>query len=128
MTCLSNIQPFDIFFAEKRGDFENKYKHYYVCIYTQTNDINNPLKNDIYGLIITTNQKYKNIVNDYNVEIELNGKSCYVCCDKIVRIKLDHNVYPKHKHLKPEKIDQIKFNLSKFMNEIKRQTMLGEMK
>lgn len=122
MICRSNIRPFDIFFADKKSDFDNNFKHYYVCIYTQAEDPNNKLWNDIYGLIITTNQKYRNMTqNDYNVEIEINGHSCYVCCDKLVRMRIDRNVKLKRQKLSNEKIEEVKANFFKFIEEMKRQ-------
>lgn len=121
--CLSNIKPYDIFFANKPSDFKDRYKHYYVCVYFQGFDPRNKLRNDVYGLIITTNKKYETILhNDYNVPIRMNGKQAYVCCDKLVRIKIDENVTIKSKKLSLLERMRIQMKLDKFLGEILRQT------
>ena len=116
-----DIKPFDIFFANKQNDYRRS-KHYYICVYTQREDVNNNLTNDIYGLLVTTNPKYSYFEdNDYNVAIEINGKDCYVCCDKLVRMKIDRNVELKGYFLNNNQIKEIKVKLSKFFSEVNRQ-------
>lgn len=115
------IKPFDVFFALRKTDFGEK-KHYYVCVYTQSEDGNNKLRDDVYGLIVSTNPKYKNMLeNDYNVEIEINGVECFVNCDKMVRIRLDENVELKTTRLPSSKKEEIKKMLNKFLKEMERQ-------
>lgn len=116
-TCRSNLNPYDIFFAKRIGG-----NHYFVCIYTQSNDINNVLTEDIYGLLITTNQKYARIPkNDYNVEIYINNRRCYVCCDKLIRINKRDAVKKKYYTLEEEEKSEIRSKFSKFINEVERQ-------
>lgn len=123
MISPSKLRPFDIFFAERNED-----KHYYVCVYSQELDGNNTLKNDVYGLIITSNQKYRYMEkNDYNVEISINGKPSWVCCDKMVRLRINEDVTEKNIKLTRENIIQIKDKMAKFFIEIQRQTLLEEL-
>jgi hypothetical protein len=87
-------------------------------------DENNHLVNDVYGLMITTNQKYKNIPNDYNVEIQINGKDCFVLCDKLFRFKIEENMEILDQTLTVYKKSEVKEKLDKFMKEIERQMKL----
>jgi hypothetical protein len=122
MTNRFNIKPFDIFFAQKPSDFGDKRKHYYVCVYSQALDPKNKLWNDVYGLIITTNKKYESIPeNDYNVSIYVNGKKAFVCCDKLIRMKIDDNVEIKKKKLSKIERQRIRNNLNKFLREMAKQ-------
>lgn len=114
------IRPFDVFYAIKNTEFGEK-KHYYICIYTQKEDENNKLFNDIYALFVTTNQKYENFSNDYNVEIEINDVKSYVNCDKIVRLRIDERMELKQTRLSKEKRKEIQTMFEKFVSEIKRQ-------
>lgn len=114
----NHIEPFDIFLVDTKYD-----KHYYVCIYAQDLDGNNKLNSDIYGLVITTNPKYEKLsYNDYNVSIEINDKKAYVNCDKLVRIKLKDNVQKKQFFIPHQTRKEIRYNLDKFITEIKKQT------
>lgn len=82
------IKTGDIFLAEYNNYYGKKRKHYFYCIYTQKQDINNNLEEDIIGLMITSNKKMDYIIqnfNDYNVKIKLYTTESYVCCDKIFR-------------------------------------------
>lgn len=116
------IKPFDILFADCNSTFGGKMKHYYVCIYCQKNDNNTYLANDFYGLLITTNDKYKKIgYNDYNVEININNRICYVCCDKLIRIQNDYTVCKKTYSLNSQEVAQIKDKFNAFILETKRQ-------
>lgn len=118
MDYPSRIEPFDIFLVNSKYD-----KHYYVCIYTQTLDGNNRLYSDVYGLVITTNPKYEKLsYNDYNVPIMINDKKAYVNCDKLVRIKLYDNVQKKSYTIPNDTKKEIRYNLDKFITEIKKQT------
>lgn len=113
----NNIEPFDLVLVNTKKD-----KHYYVCIYAQTLDGNNRLTSDIYGLVVTTNNKYENLpYNDYNVPLEINGKKAYVNCDKLVRIKLYDNVQKKDFFIPHDKRKDIRYNLDKFITEVKKQ-------
>jgi hypothetical protein len=122
-TYLSNIQPYDIFFKEFDSEF-GRSKHYYICIYTQREDNNNHLANDVYGLMITSNQKYQKIPNDYNVELFLNGKVVFVLCDKLFRFKVEETMEILPTKLTTYKKSEIKDKLQKFVKEIERQMAL----
>jgi hypothetical protein len=122
-TQLNNpIKPFDIIYKEYAGEFgQESSKHYYVCIYTQSEDENNRLYSDIYGLMITTNKKYENIPNDYNVRIEINDVQCYVLCDKIFRFKIEQTMEVKDTKLTVYEKSEIKSKFDKFIKEVNRQ-------
>lgn len=114
-------KPFDIVYANFGGK-----KHYYVCIYTQKLDPNNPLKNDIYALFITTNPKFEYLINhhnDYNVKTEINGKKAYICCDKVTRLKPEHIIQIKSIELTEIEKMQIKEKYDAFIAETKRQIL-----
>lgn len=119
-----DFNPYDIFYKE----FENKdfgpSKHYYVCIYSQKIDENNRLVSDIYGLMITSNPKYNNIPNDYNVKIEINGKVVFVLCDKLFRFKVEEKMTLIDRKLNNFEKSEIKEKLKKFLTEIERQVKL----
>lgn len=114
----NSIQPFDVVLVNTDQD-----KHYYICIYTQELDVNNKLSSDIYGLVVTSNTKYDYLTyNDYNVPMFINEKKVYINCDKLVRIKLNKNV-SKKAIIVPENVrKEIRYNLDKFITEIKKQT------
>lgn len=118
MIYHSKIKTFDVFYYKKT-------KHYYVCVYSQTDDVNNILNNDIYGAVVTTNSKYEDLIkegkNDYNVKVNLNNTTGYVCCDKIIRIKVDKHVVKKTYKLTTTEKNKIQEMFNKFINEIKRQ-------
>lgn len=85
------IKTGDIFHVEYNNYYGTQKRHYFYCIYTQKEDINNTLSEDVIGLMITTNEKMDYIVkykNDYNVKITLNDKTAYVCCDKVFRFNV----------------------------------------
>jgi hypothetical protein len=119
-TLPNEIKPFHIFYKEASAEFGSN-KHYYVCIYTQNEDVNNHLVNDVYGLMITTNQKYENFPNDYNVKIEINGKPCFVLCDKLYRFKVEQTMEVKEYKLTNYQKSEVVDKLQKFYTEIKRQ-------
>jgi hypothetical protein len=119
MTYLSEkIKPFDVVLVNNNND-----KHYYICIYTQELDTNNKLSSDIYGVVVTSNTKYDYLTyNDYNVPMFINAKKVYINCDKLVRIKLNDNVSKKNVFVPHEVRKEIRYNLDKFITEIKKQT------
>jgi hypothetical protein len=117
--------PFDIFYKEYTGEYKEKNgKHYYVCIYVQELDGNNRLKNDVYGVMVTTNMKYENLPNDYNVKIEINGRPCFALCDKLFRLKIEETLEVKEQKLSTYQKSEITEKLNKFYKEIQRQ--MGE--
>ena len=112
------IKPFDVVLVNTNND-----KHYYICIYTQELDSNNKLNSDIYGVVVTSNTKYDYLpYNDYNVPMFINQKKVYINCDKLVRIKLNGNVSKKNINVPEEVRKEIRYNLDKFITEIKKQT------
>ncbi len=117
------IKTFDIFYAP-RNVGESR-KHYFVCIYSQEKDANNRLFSDIYGLMISTNPKYQKLPeNDYNVQIEINEKTCFVLCDKWYRFEVDDSMEIKPAVLEEQTRIEIMAKLNKFIKEVKRQ--MGE--
>lgn len=123
---MTNIdyQPYDVFYKEFATQDFGPSRHYYVCIYSQKIDQNNHLVSDIYGLMITSNQKYNNIPNDYNVKIEINGKEVFVLCDKLFRFKVEENMTLVDRKLSNFEKSEIKDKLKKFLNEIERQVKI----
>lgn len=110
------VLPFDIFIG-----YAHKKQHYFVCVYSQDADGNNPLTNDIFGVIVTTNPKYRKMTyNDYNVPIIINRKQSYACCDKMYRFKKE-DINKKHYKLDSHTMEQIKEKTTKFFAEVKRQ-------
>lgn len=121
MICHSNdIKLFDVFFYKEKNRKKNQ-KHYFVCIYDQEEDVNNNLKNDVFGLVITTNLKYRHFKNnDYNVELKINEVSCFANCDKLIRVrKID--VEKKQVVLTNQEKYEIKKRFNKFLTELNRQ-------
>jgi hypothetical protein len=117
------IKPFDVFYKMTTTEFGQS-KHYYVCIYSQALDENNKLVNDVYGLMVTTNQKYFDLPNDYNVKTEINGTPCFILCDKLFRFKIEDTMEVKEKKFSRYEMSEITEKLEKFIAEIKRQ--IGE--
>lgn len=117
------IKQFDVFYKLNTTEFGQS-KHYYVCIYSQSLDENNKLVNDVYGLMVTTNQKYFDLPNDYNVKTEINGTPCFVLCDKWFRLKIEDTMEVKEKKFSRYEISEITEKLNKFITEMKRQ--IGE--
>lgn len=120
------IKTGDIFHAEYDNYYGTKKKHYFYCVYSQNEDINNTLNEDVIGLMITSNQKMDYIIenkNDYNVRIELYEKEVYVCCDKIFRFN-KNEIDIKGDMLNQEEKDEILVFYKKFIKESLRQ--LGE--
>lgn len=119
------IKPFDVFYKMTTTEFGPS-KHYYVCVYSQAMDENNRLVQDVYGLMITTNQKYFDLPNDYNVKTEINGMPCFILCDKLFRFKVEDTMEVKEKRFTRYEKSEIEEKLEKFIKEIKRQ--IGETK
>lgn len=113
------MKTYDVFLYDENGE-----RHYYLCIYSQVSDNNNRLTSDAYGLFITTNSKYDILktqkIDDYNVEIYLNNKKCFVCCDKWQRVKID-KVKIKRLKITNDKKREIMNKVNKFLSEIGRQ-------
>lgn len=88
-TYHSNIKAGDIFHARYLNYNGAEKRHYFYCIYTQVEDPNNNLYEDIVGLLISTNKKFDKLeaqgFNDYNVPVMINGKKAWVCTDKMYR-------------------------------------------
>jgi len=124
-TSQNNIRPFDIFYKEYKGEYDaTNGKHYYVCIYTQSLDGHNRLISDVYGIMVTSNMKYENLPNDYNVKIEINGRPCFALCDKLFRLKIEDTMEVKEQKLTNYQKSEIIEKFNKFNNEVKRQ--MGE--
>lgn len=122
-TLPNEIKAYQIFYKTTVSEF-GEHKHYYVCIYSQRQDINNRLVSDVYGLMISTNKKFENLPNDYNVKIEINGTPCFVLCDKMYRFKIEETMEVKEQRLTNYQKSEIAEKLNKFYNEIKRQMAL----
>ena len=73
---FSQVAPKDIFYGEHYDWNGNKAKHYFYCIYSQTNDKTHNLYRDIIGLLVTTKEP-----KGYYVTVTINDKTAYVCCD-----------------------------------------------
>lgn len=127
MTSHSDtIKPFDIFYAELYTPYGEKRKHYYVCVYAQPYDFNNPLESDIFGLVITTNQKYKRMkYNDYNAKVKIGNKLAFVCCDKLVRVPIKL-VQKKNLQLNMSEREEIQEKFTNFNRELLRQLQIKE--
>lgn len=89
------IKTGDIFLVEYSNYYGSNKRHYFYCVYSQEQDINNKLNEDIIGLMITSNKKMDFIIrsnNDYNVKIKLYTTESYVCCDKIFRFNKNDKI------------------------------------
>ena len=126
-TSQNNIKPYDIFYKEYKGEFNaTSGKHYYVCMYVQELDSNNRLKSDIYGIMVTSNMKYENLPNDYNVKIEINGRPCFALCDKMFRFKIEETMEVKEQKLTTYQKSEIQEKMNKFYKEVQRQMQIGD--
>lgn len=117
------IKAGDIFHVEYDNYYGTKKRHFFYCIYSQNDDVNNTLDEDVIGLMITSNQKMDYIIenkNDYNVKIELYDKTVYVCCDKIFRFNKNEVDY-KGNLLKRKEKNEISIYYKKFIGESLRQ-------
>lgn len=89
------IKTGDVFHAEYSNYYGHDKKHFFYCIYTQRQDVNNTLSEDIIGLMITSNPKMDYIIetkNDYNVKIRLKNEDAYVCSDKVFRFNTNDKI------------------------------------
>ena len=77
----ADIRPHDIFYAEHYSYSGAKIGHYFYCVHSQDEDKSNELFRDILALLITTKE-----TPGYNVEIRVNGKRAWVCCDNPFRL------------------------------------------
>ena len=123
------IKTGDIFHAEYNNYYGTKKRHYFYCIYSQEEDINNHLYEDVIGLMITSNKKLDYIVdniNDYNVKVKLYTTNSYVCCDKIFRFNKNEKIESKGDLLDDYEKKKVLEHYKKFINESLRQ--LGDNK
>lgn len=123
-TFNKNIKAGDIFHAEHDSFYGKKRKHYFYCVYSQVEDINNFLEEDVIGLMITTNDKMAKVIeknNDYNVKIKINNTTSYVCCDKFYRFNIKSKIGKKSNVLRKKEKEEIMFYYKKFINESLRQ-------
>lgn len=119
-----NIKTGDIFHAEYSNYYGKDKKHFFYCVYTQHQDINNTLVEDIIGLLITSNTKYEYIIenkNDYNIRITINGKRSYVNADKIYRFNTNDNISFKKERVSPKQKKKILKFYKRFLKESLRQ-------
>lgn len=77
----ADIKPHDIFYTEHYSYSGAKIGHYFYCVHAQEEDKSNDLFRDILALLITTKE-----TPGYNVEIMINGKRAWVCCDNPFRL------------------------------------------
>lgn len=111
------IKPHDIFYAEHFSHSGAKIGHYFYCIHSQEEDASNHLFRDVLALIITTKK-----VPGYNVEVFINGRVAYVCCDNPMRIAAStENVDLKRFKVPIEKQREILTCMKYFNEEIQRQ-------
>lgn len=92
-TYLSNhVEAGSIFHVEYLNYKGKARKHYFFCIYSQSDDDNNLLFEDVVGLLISTNKKFGRLdakgYNDYNAEVLINNRKAWVCTDKSYRFSL----------------------------------------
>lgn len=116
-----DLRPHDIFFANHYSHNGTKIGHYFYCVYSQQTDESNELFRDVLALLITTKE-----VPGYNVEIEINGKKAYVCCDNPIRLMSSgHNAVLKPIRLTEEKQREILNCFNDFKKEATRQMKRG---
>lgn len=118
------IKTGDIFHVEYNNYYGSKKRHYFYCIYSQEQDINNKLNEDIIGLMITSNKKMDFIIksnNDYNVKIKLYTTESFVCCDKIFRFNKNDKIELKGDLLDDFEKKMILKYYKKFIGESLRQ-------
>lgn len=122
------VKAGNIFLAEYSNYYGEKKRHYFYCIYSQEEDINNNLNEDVIGLMITSNKKMDYIIenkNDYNVKIILHSKNVYVCCDKIFRFN-KNEIKTKGGAITKKEKKEIDFYYKKFIKESLRQLKENE--
>lgn len=116
------IVPYDIVYSDAGVG-----KHYYLIVYSQRLDSNNELNNNYYGLIITTNDKYKKLLQSgkerYAVPIELSGEQAYICCDKVFMLQPSERTILEEKnfYLSVRKRKEIQKKYRLFLKELNKQ-------
>ncbi len=118
------IKTGDIFLAKYSNYYGKNKAHYFYCIYSQEEDINNHLNEDIIGLMITSNPKMEDIIknyNDYNVKVKIYTTEAYVCCDKIFRFNTKDKVVNHGDLLDELEKQDILEHYKKFIGETLRQ-------
>lgn len=78
------ISAHEIFFATHYDYKGDKYQHYFYCIYSQRRDETADMTRDIVGLMISSKKQ-----KGYVVEINVEDKTLYVCCDIEMRFIAD---------------------------------------
>lgn len=121
----------NVFHAEYLNYKGSLKKHYFYCVYSQVEDKNNSLTEDIVGVMISTNDKFEKLaeqgMNDYNVEVEINGRKAWVCSDKVYRFSLQDDTIKLQKKVSviiPKNVqDDIVSKFSRFYLEATRQML-----
>ena len=110
-------------------------KHYFFCVYSQSEDKNNLLFEDIVGLLISTNKKFGVLdaqgYNDHNVEVNINNRRAWVCTDKSYRFSLTDKTIkltPKNIDLTLEEKENVLARYTRFYLEATRQLLANEKK
>ena len=125
-----NIKAGDLFHA-RYLNYQGELKHhYFYCVYTQQDDVNNNLVSDIVGLLISTNEKFAKLeaqgFNDYNVSVEISGRKAWVCADKMYRFMLTDatcNIEKKKTRLTQKEKEEVLSRFTRFYLETTRQML-----
>lgn len=116
-----DVKPNDIFYAEHYDYNGNKVGHYFYCVYSQINDKDNNLFRDVIGLLITTKD-----VPGRNVNVKINGKQAYVCCDNELRFIAEvGKVQNKHINLTSKEKKNVMRSYKKMNKEKEKQMKVG---
>ena len=125
-----NIKAGDLFHAQYLNYQGELKHHYFYCVYTQQDDVNNNLASDIVGLLISTNEKFAKLeaqgFNDYNVSVEINGRKAWVCADKMYRFMLTDatcNIEKKNTRLTQKEKEEVLSRFTRFYLETTRQML-----
>ena len=109
MTYLSKnyvpefISAHEIFYATHYDYKGIRYQHYFYCIYSQRRDSEAEMARDIIGLMISSKKQ-----KGYVVEVDLDGKIAYVCCDIEMRFISDVDKVQRKNKIKLDAITQQK--------------------
>lgn len=115
MISRSKVLPYDVFYSEK-------HKHYFICVYTQELDNSHRLNTDLYGVIITTNKKYRRIRDRYVVPTTINGVESFIRCDTLTRIDcINTEIEVKQAKITFEERAEVNKKIKTFTDEILRQ-------
>lgn len=113
------IKPGDIFISNHLSpDNKTIKKHFFVCIYSQFKDNRTSLFNDIVGILITSNQKYDEIYDEYAVKVNVKRKS-YACVDK--QFRFTKNQVSFVDRVSEREMTKIILKMEKFTRETERQ-------